>query len=294
MKQTIKTVFLLLFLMTNWVSAQTDPAKDAVKLERGEEIINQARRAIDKDNILQNLRSIYLNIDKSSSGVDFSSEISILMPDKIRVDSILAGFRTIKVSNGGKYSEDSEMSINGEPLSMKSIGAPSPKMKFPAFLEDVLSDERIEYLKKNPDELKKVVFMGEDLWRYVFPILLSNPLNTDVKYEYVGKAESANRRADIVDVKSDFYRKIRLFFDENTHLLLMMTEELDSKRSVFTERYYFSDYQPTSGLLIAKSVKKESDEVFKDGSGKKTYNSPPPVIKEIKINPNLKSGVFAH
>lgn len=293
MKHTIKTIFLLLFLTTNWIYAQTDSDKDAAKLEKGQEIVNLARKAIDKGSGLDNLKSFYINIDESVPGADFRFEISLATPDKIRIDTILGGTKTIRVFKGGKYAEDSEMIINGEPMSMRSIGAPAYKPKIPQYIEETLPKERVEYLKKNPDELNKL-FMEETFWSNVFPILLINPLNADIKYEYVGKAESAAQRADVVDVKSNFFRKIRLFFDENTHLLLMLTKELNSTKSVYTEKYYFSDYQLMNGLLIAKTVKRESELAFKDGSGKKNYGLKEVVIKEIKINSNLKAGLFSY
>lgn len=292
MKQTIKIISLLLFLTTNWLYAQTGSSIESSKSERGREIVSQARKAIDRGNGLTNLKSFYINIDNTLPGQTYSGmEISIVMPDKIKVISDLGNFKVFKIVSGGKYSEDSEMNLNGEIYSSRKMGGAAPKPKMPQYIEEALSKERVEYLKKNPDELNKL-FMEDAFWSSVFPILLTNPLNSDVTYEYVGKAESANQRADIVDVKSNFFRKIRLFFDEKTHLLLMMTKELDRTKSVFTERYYFSNYQLTDGLLVARSVKRESDDVFKDGSAKKTYNPPSPNIKEIKINSNLKAGLF--
>jgi len=293
MKYTVKTIFLLLFLTTNWAFAQTDSDKVAAKLERGQEIINQARKAFDKGNVLQNLKSFYLNVGNTISGnITTETEFSIVTPDKIRFVYISEPSRTIKIINGSKYSEDSELSVNGETYSERKMGRPPLPTKIPSYIEEVLSKEKVEYLKKNSDELNKLL-MEESLWTNVFPILLTNPLNTDVKYEYVGKAESADKRADIIDVKSNFYRKIRLFFDENTHLLLMMTRTLDRSKSTFTEKYYFSDYQLTDGLLVAKTIKKESENVSKDGSGRKTYGPSQTVIKEIKINSNLKPSLFA-
>lgn len=74
----------------------------------------------------------------------------------------------------------------------------------------------------------------------------------------------------------------------------MMTKTLDRANSTFTEKYYFSDYQLTDGLLVAKSVKTENEEVFKNGSAKKTYGPFQLVIKEIKINSNLKVASSAY
>ncbi len=68
MKLIIRILFFLLVITTNWVYAQTDYGKDSVKLERGQEIVNQARKAIDKGNVLQNLKSLYLNVDRTLPG----------------------------------------------------------------------------------------------------------------------------------------------------------------------------------------------------------------------------------
>lgn len=293
MRHTVKTIFLLLLLTTNWAYAQTDSDKDATKLAKGQEIVIRAHNAIDKGNILQNLKSFYLNVESSiSENISTGTEFSFLTPDKIRIVNISEPSKIIKIINGNKYSDDSELIVNGETYSTRRMGRPQLPTKMPAYIEEAVSKEKAEYLKKNPDELNKI-FMEESLWSNVFPILLTNPLNQDVKYEYVGKAESAGKRADIVDVKSNFYRKIRLFFDENTHLLLMMTKTLDRAKSTFTEKYYFSDYQLTGGLLVPKIIKKESENVSTDGSGKKTYGPYQIFIREIKINSNLKPSLFA-
>jgi hypothetical protein len=294
MKRAIKITFLLLFLTTNWIYAQTDPGKDTEKLKKGQEILNQARKAIDKGNVLDNLKSFYVNIDNSLPAGNYNGkEVSIVMPDKIREVSDLGNFKVFRIVNGGKYSEDSQMTLGGEIMpSLRQMGGQPPKPNIPSYIEEVLPKERLEYLKKNPDELNKLM-LEAGFWSDIFPILLTNPLNTNVKYEYVGKAESAKQRADIVDVKSNFYRKIRLIFDENTHLLLMMTFELDLAKLTTIQKYYFSNYQLTDGLLVAKTIKQEGEEVFKDGSEKKTYNPPSPVIKEIKINSNQKANLFS-
>lgn len=289
MKQTIIIIAFILLLTTSRVDGQTVSGEENDRLTKGQEIINQARKAIDKGNVLKALKSFYINIDKTPPGEAlYGTEISITLPDKIRVTDNLVGFKVFRTVSGGKFSEDSQMTLDGETMpSLRQMGGQPVKPSMPSYIEENVSKERSDYLKENPDELNKLL-MESRLWSDIFPILLFNPLNSDVKYEYVGKAESASQRADIVDVKSNFYRKIRLFFDEKTHLLLMMTVRIDTKQLASTDKYYYSDYQLTDGLLIAKSVKCENDQVSKDENRKKTYNPTPPVIKEVKINSNLK------
>lgn len=192
MKYAIKIILLLLFLTTNWIYAQDVSRKESSSMERGQEILNQARKAIDKGGVLQNLKSLYLKVDLALPGRGQNNlEISIETPDKIKVVYDRGNYKRFQIVNGGKYSEDSEMNLNGEMVSMRKLGKPPSKPDMPVYFEEVLSKEKVDYLKKNPDELNKLS-VEETLWSDIFPILLSNSLNKDVTYEYVGKAESAN------------------------------------------------------------------------------------------------------
>ena len=242
--------------------------------------------------MLQDLKSFYLSVDDTNSMQLYSgSEFSIVFPDKIRLVSILGPSKIIKILNNGKYLEDSELNVDGQVYSERKMGRTPSKPRMPSYIEEALPKDKVEFLKNNPDELNKLL-LEENFWIDVFPILLTNPLNANVKYEYVGKAESPTQKADIVDIKSDFFRKIRLFFDENTHLLLMMTSRLDLVNSEVTEKFYFSNYELANGIMVAKGIKKESESVAKDGSGKKSYGPRQSVIKEVKINSNLKANLF--
>ncbi len=287
MKLTIISILFLLISITNGNYAQEIVKKDISKLERGQEIINLARKAIDKGNGLDKLKTFYINIDHTTPGQwEFTTEISIILPGKVKDVTTFGATKSYEVFEEGKYSEDSEMFLNGKAYSAARGGRPLIKPKIPPYFKEIFSKEKIQYLENNPDKLR-ILSMEAAMWSDIFPILLFNPINTDVEYEYVGKAESAKQRADIIDVKSDFYRKIRLFFDEKTHLLLMMTQELDKPESKYIEKRYFSGYETVDGLLIAKRIGVDAEEIYKDGREKKVYKPSPRTYKEIKINPKV-------
>lgn len=129
-------------------------------------------------------------------------------------------------------------------------------------LDRAVKLNNIPHFNKNPRSAIKTFS-----WREIFPIILTSYQDKNVKFEYVGKAEAPDgRRADIVELKTDTSAsKIRLFFDEKTHLLLMTTFEDVIKRNVkkggkydgFVETkstYYFSGHEVIDGLLIPKKI----------------------------------------
>ena len=128
---------------------------------------------------------------------------------------------------------------------------------------------------------------------------------------YLGKAQAGDKRADILEYvptdkekaqqkKHQATGKARLFFDEEAHLLLMMTAELLVKKSKVKVKYFFSDYEEVDGLLIAKRINTEAITSNDEGVeilGKKTVRGSSKttsemVLKKFKINPTFKKGTF--
>ena len=269
MKITLAIISCVL-LITSFSHAQNDSNKNADAFERGQQIINQARKAIDKDNVLQNLKSFFITFDETIPGglPYMGTDISIVMPDKVKIITDYNGkTKFIKTVSEGKYSEDSEMILNGEVYSMQSIGAPSSKSAMSekegkAYIRSILSDK-------------------------LLPLLLFNPLNSEIKFEYVGKAEVSGQVADMVKAKSPFTSVgTTLFFDGKTHLLIMKIDENDTDEQHWIKRKFFSDYKPADGVLIPRVIQGDYEITDKKTSERKTGTSTPVFVKEVKINRN--------
>lgn len=121
------------------------------------------------------------------------------------------------------------------------------------------------------------------------------PWDAKKQFKYLGKAKIGERKADILELVATKKEeaeagKLRLFFDEKTHLLLMATADMTTPKGVGTAKFFFSDYQLMDGLLIAKKLNTEASIKGNDGSKQRTVQKI--IIKDFKINPVFKVGTF--
>ncbi|HSK71274.1 MAG TPA: hypothetical protein VK892_06235, partial [Pyrinomonadaceae bacterium] len=117
----------------------------------------------------------------------------------------------------------------------------------------------------------------------LFPILLDSSDCFPYNFSYIGVAESKDGRANMIEAVSSDNITYRLFFDEKTNLLLLLTKTWINKANVKRElKYFYSNYKNIEGLQIASTVKIE------DG-GKLIQTQE---IKSLKINPTFKANFF--
>jgi hypothetical protein len=149
-----------------------------------------------------------------------------------------------------------------------------------------------------------------ELSRLALGLLLGPPGAGPLEFAYGGEAESADGAADVIDAKGTGNFASRLFFDKQTHRLLMIAYRGASPRMVVrTQRMpgapasgrnehadpagpppdvvditmYFDDYRSVDGLLlphhISRSVDGETAEEW-------TFSS-------VRVNPAFKPATFA-
>lgn len=115
-----------------------------------------------------------------------------------------------------------------------------------------------------------------------FPVLLSS--NENLSFEYVGVVTSGDRKADVLATSFIDNYKIRLYFDQITHqLLLMSVKFIEPKTSEeITQKHFFSDYKEVNGINFAhKIIIHENGEIIEERD-----------IKVIEINPKLEPNFF--
>jgi hypothetical protein len=116
-----------------------------------------------------------------------------------------------------------------------------------------------------------------------FPVLLFS--NEELSFEYSGVAKSGNQNADVLATSiADIY-KIKLFFDQKTHQLLLMSASFaDPKTGEEVEhKYFFSDYKEENGVNFAhKIIIHENGEIIEERD-----------IKAIELNPKVEPNFFA-
>ncbi len=238
-------------------------------VKKAEQVLSQARDAVGKNTKIGNVKSFTL-ITKSSE--------QLLIPGK-KIDGTVeeefnfASPDKIKHNFSGNYSTNQSVTmavLNGEKFSSK----------IDTFVEGKLVNYNLGAAigkKQLISQLKYNTFIN------FFPITLDASWYSPLEFNYIGLAESKDGKATVIEAVSPNKVKYQLFFDTTTHLLLLMTESWTNSENKQSEnKYFFSDYQERSGLLIANKIVTETNGVVTKERE----------VRDLKINPNLKSDSF--
>jgi hypothetical protein len=248
-------------------------ASENDKKLKAEQILKQAKDTISKKINLADLKgfsiqtkrseelSIASRPDRKIQGTA-ETELSAMLPDKIRQtytgDYSTNQSKTLLVLNGNQLHSKVDVFVDGKPVNT-DFGAVTSK-------EGKIS------------QLKYETFLT------MFPITLDASWYTPLEFQYVGSAESKDGKADVIETALSNNTKYRLFFDQQTHLLLLMTQSWISKgtNKEIEKKYFFSDYKVVDGLLVAHKVIVERD-------GKVVEETE---VKKFQVNPTFKADFF--
>ncbi len=130
----------------------------------------------------------------------------------------------------------------------------------------------------------------------ILPILLYNPWAKE-KFSYIGKAVAGETKADVLQLESSTGRQIQYFFDEKSHLLLMITDKIERSDASVNASYFFGDYKKINGILVANKINIEILTIVKQKVGDKNITSTSKIIselktKEFKINASFSDNIF--
>lgn len=115
-----------------------------------------------------------------------------------------------------------------------------------------------------------------------FPVFLFS--GEDFTFDYAGVAKSGNQKADVVTTSIADSYQIKLFFDQETHRLLLVNAKfVDPKTNEDIEhKYFFSDYREENGITFAhKVIIHENGEIIEERD-----------IKKIELNPSVEDDFF--
>lgn len=140
----------------------------------------------------------------------------------------------------------------------------------------------------NPDReiQKKIEKQKKPKFKYeIFTNLLYIPLHVEgVDFRFVGIATAGKQKAEVIEASFDDIYKLRLFFDQETHLLLMMTSVFydDVQERELSHKFFYSDYREKDGILFAHKVLMEENNTVIETRK----------IKSVKQNIRLESDFF--
>jgi hypothetical protein len=200
---------LLLILTLILSSATAVFADDA----RAQEILKQARQAIGGEDKLQKIQGLQINgqyrrvFGERQMGGD--REISILLPDKYLVEDAMnaGGLSTAMINTRGLNGDKAWSGNSGGGGGMVfRIGGPGGQQASPEQMEAML----------------KRVYNAE-FSRYLLAMILTPPPSLAVECKYVGESDVEDAKADVIDVSGPDKFSVRVYFDQSSHLPLLLS-----------------------------------------------------------------------
>lgn len=181
---------------------------------RAQEILKQARHAIGGEEVLRKIQSLGIKGDyrRVLGEREFTGgrEVSISLPDKYLVEDEInmGGLSTSMVSTRGLNGDQAWSGSSGGAGGgmMIRMGGPGGNQASPEQMEALL--RRIH---------------RTEFSRYLLAILVMPPPSLVVEYKYAGESEVESAQADVVDVAGPERFAVRLFFDKQTHLPLLLS-----------------------------------------------------------------------
>ena len=213
--------------------------------QRAQEILKQAREAIGGAERLQKIESLHINgqyrrvFGERQMGGD--REISILLPNKYLVEDAMniGGLSTSMINT---------RALNGEHAWSGSSGGGGMVIRFGGPGGQQASPEQIEAGLRR-------AFQAE-FARYLLAMTLSLPASLAVEYKYAGESDVDGEQADVVDVSGPDKFSVRIFFDQKSHLPLLLSYRGPKPRIVTMTR-------PAGGAPTPDDVQTARDEAQK-------------------------------
>lgn len=202
MRRLLSILSLVLF------SASIALANDS----KAQEILKQARQAIGGDEQIQKIQGLQINGqyrrvfgDRQMGG---DREISISLPNKYLVEDAMnaGGLSTAMINyrglNGDKAWNGNSGGGGGMVFRMGGPGGAQP------------SPEQMEAM------LRRIY--NAEFSRYMLAMILTAPPSLAVEYKYAGESEVEDAKADVIEVTGPDNFMVRVFFDKNSHLPLLL------------------------------------------------------------------------
>lgn len=213
---------IILVLTSICFSQQTNNSKKEM-ITKGEDIIRKAREAAKLSSSINSFQiKLHQSADYKAPGmdasIDYQDEITILSPNKIRrLSTYNSGGLTRIIWNDTNFKQTSESNRNGQ----RRVYDTTNGIQLGG---NALNAVKSKKPNVNSPESRATEF-SDSLWGLVFPLILTHPIESSAKFEYVGRAQAGDQTANFIQTKSAGGHLIQLFFDEKTNSLLLMIEK---------------------------------------------------------------------
>jgi hypothetical protein len=238
MKKLVSLALLIVGLLIYAAPAFADTQAD--------EILKLARAAVGGDEQLQKIQTLnligqYRRMfgERQMAG---DREISIALPDKYSVEDSMnpGGLSTAMISArtmNGDHAWNSQSGGGGMVFRINGAGGQQA------------TPEQMEAALRRITQIEMV--------RYLLAVTLSAPSSFQVQYTYAGESDVDDAKADVIDVSGPDKFAVRLFFDKQTHLPLLISYRGQKPRIMTMTR------QAGGGAPKPEDVKKMQEEAEK-------------------------------
>jgi hypothetical protein len=177
-----------------------------------QEILRSARVAIGGEEQLAKIQSLGVKgqfrrmLGEREMGGD--RELSIMLPDKYLAEDSFSqgGLSTAMINSRGLNGEHAWNGNSGGGGMFIRMGGPGGQQPTPEQMEAMF---RRQY--------------SAEFTRYLLAMLLMPPPSLAVEYKYAGESDVEDAKADAIDVTGPDKFAMRLFFDKQTHLPLLLS-----------------------------------------------------------------------
>ena len=239
---------------------------------RAQEILKQARKAVGGEEQLQKIQGLHINgqyrrvFGERQMGGD--REISILLPDKYLVEDAMnaGGLATALINTRG---------LNGDKAwNANSGGGGGMVFRIAGPGGQQASPEQVEAMQRR--------IYNAEFTRYLLAMILTTPPSVAVDYKYAGESEVEDAQADVIDVTGPDRFEVRVFFDKNSHLPLLLSYRGPKPRVVTMTRQAGGNHKP-------EDVNKAREEAEKKMAAE-TPSAPEEVDFYIRLTEHKKVG----
>lgn len=200
----IVLLFMLAFIFSEPVLAQDARALETLK---------QARAAIGGEDLLKSIQALGLKGEyrrfMDEREMTGEREVSMLLPDKYLVEDAFSagGMSTSMINTRGLNSEHAWMGNSGGGGGMFiRMGGAGGQQASPEQIETML---RKQYTR--------------EYTRYLLAILLAPPPSFALEFKYAGESDVEEAHAEVIEATGADNFAVRLFFDKQTHLPLLLS-----------------------------------------------------------------------
>jgi hypothetical protein len=193
---------------------------------RAQEILKQARHAIGGEEQLQKVQGLQIHGqyrrvfgDRQMGG---DREISISLPNKYLIEDAMnaGGLSTAIINTRG---------LNGEKAwSANSGGGGGMVFRINGPGGQQISPEQMEAMQRR--------IYNAEFSRYLLAMILMPPPEMAVEYKYAGESDVEDIKVDVLDVTGPDNFSVRVFFDQSSHLPLLLSYRGPKPRTVMMTR----------------------------------------------------------